>query len=595
MIQSPRGMSIMEAYELYRKDMIYVNRRYQRKLVWTTKEKQNLIESVLKKYPVPLILLAFTKEGTYEIIDGMQRLNALFAFIENQFPIIRDKKDLYFNVNDYTFAKAVSNKGVFSPTQSKDVISQDEVAAFISYQFPVTIFETDNDEDINETFRRINANGKHLSPQEVRQAGNTTQFSSLVRELASQIRGDASKNILLLSEMPEISIDSKRTPIGYGVNAEETFWCKQGILRVSDLRDSEDEQLIADILLSIIFSQPFAATKDNFNNYYGNGDIDKSNDIEVKINAVGKDNIKQDINIVFSEIFNLCNCHLGNQRLKNILNPKAGGNTVKEAFYTLYMAFYDLMILQNKVPFNYQQIIAGITNLHGQLPRKNNHITTSNRIRNINIAKGLIQDYFKESNNTFRSPTSYILDFQTYLMKSKVESAVYDFKQGLYDLNPNPSKRKFNEHTFEDKILKNIAALANLGKDKKGYLFIGVTDKEADTQQVELLDGLTNCPRYYNFGIVGLEREAKIKGVSLDEYISFITAKIAKSNLPDELKTRVTKAITPITYSGMTILMIEVTTGSEPVYYNDTLYARSGANCIEVKGANQASIFKLFK
>lgn len=135
----------------------------------------------------------------------------------------------------------------------------------------------------------------------------------------------------------------------------------------------------------------------------------------------------------------------------------------------------------------------------------------------------------------------------------------------------------------------------NLGKEKKGYLFIGVTDKEDDTKQVEKLDGLVNCPRYYNFGIVGLEREAKIKGVSLDEYISFITDKISKSDLPNDLKTRITKSITPITYSGMTVLMIEVECGNEPVYYKDIMYARNGANCIEVKGSRQADIFQLFR
>ena len=71
MIQSPTGMSIMQAYELYRKDMLLVNRRYQRKLVWSTEEKQKLIESVLKKYPVPLILFATIEDNKYEIIDRL--------------------------------------------------------------------------------------------------------------------------------------------------------------------------------------------------------------------------------------------------------------------------------------------------------------------------------------------------------------------------------------------------------------------------------------------------------------------------------------------------------------------------------------------
>ena len=38
-------MSIQSVYTWYREDKLYVNRRYQRKLVWTLEEKQKLIES----------------------------------------------------------------------------------------------------------------------------------------------------------------------------------------------------------------------------------------------------------------------------------------------------------------------------------------------------------------------------------------------------------------------------------------------------------------------------------------------------------------------------------------------------------------------
>jgi hypothetical protein len=537
--------------------------------------------------------LASVENGKYEIIDGMQRLNAIFGFIENQFPVSTDGEDKFFSVKDYTFAQTIADKGIFKVSAARQKLLQEEVSAFISYQFPVTIFETNDYDDINETFRRINANGRHLSSQEVRQAGNTTQFSSLVRQISAEIRGDASKEILLLSEMPEISIDSKLSISGYGINADDTFWCKQGVLRSSDLRDSEDEQLIADILLSILLEQPFPASKKEFNNYYGSGDVDKSKEVEIKINAVGRDRIKEDVNIVFSSILNFCETELKDERLKNILNPRAGGNPVKEAFYTLFMAFYELIIKKNKEAFELNMIKEAIRDLHSKIPRPNNYTTTQTRVKNINLTIGLINNYFKENQVTFRSPTSYIIDFRTYLMKSKVESAVYDFKQGLYSLDP--MDRKFKEKTFEKKILKNIAALANLGKNKKGYLFIGVTDKEEDTLQVEKLDGLINAPRYNNFGVVGLEREAKLKGVSLDDYIYFITKKIADSELADELKERLTKTITPITYSGYTVLMIEVENGTEPVYYKDIMYAREGANCIEINGSRQAEIFKLFK
>ncbi len=504
--------------------------------------------------------------------------------------MIEDGK--YFSVKDYTFAQSISDKRIFEVATGVENITQEIVSEFISYQFPVTIFESNNTEDINETFRRINANGKHLSAQEVRQAGNVSQLSQLVREISCEIRGDVSKEKLLLSEMPTISIDSKNISVGYGVVADETFWCKQGVLTAANVRDSEDEQFVADIIISVLLEQPLAASKTEFNNYYGVGQTDKSKELEIKINAIGKENIKRNFKTVFSYIMNFCDDCLLGTKMKNVLNPNSGSNPVKEAFYTIFMSFYDLIINKNMEPFDNIEIKNAIYNLHSKIPRTNNYTTTKVRIKNINLTTGLIQNYFKISSNTFRSSTSYIIDFQNYLMKSKVESSNYDFKQGLFDLGNK--ERKINNKTFEDSIIKNIAAMANLGKNQKGFLFIGVTDKEEDTKRVEEIDFIKGIPRYYGFGVVGLEREAKLKNVTIDEYISEITSKISESELPNDIKVQVTKNITPITYSDRTVLMIEVKSGNEPIYYKECMYIRDGAKCVEVKGSKQGSVFKLF-
>ena len=50
-------MSVQEAYRLYREQGLYVNRKYQRKLVWSEPEKALLVESALRGFPIPLILL----------------------------------------------------------------------------------------------------------------------------------------------------------------------------------------------------------------------------------------------------------------------------------------------------------------------------------------------------------------------------------------------------------------------------------------------------------------------------------------------------------------------------------------------------------
>lgn len=85
-----RSESVQRIYNYYLEHTLIVNRRYQRKLVWSIEEKASFIDSIINSYPVPLILLAESKNEDkliLEIIDGMQRLNAITAFIENEFAV----------------------------------------------------------------------------------------------------------------------------------------------------------------------------------------------------------------------------------------------------------------------------------------------------------------------------------------------------------------------------------------------------------------------------------------------------------------------------------------------------------------------------
>ncbi|MFD6750861.1 DUF262 domain-containing protein, partial [Streptomyces anthocyanicus] len=78
---SVQGQNLQTLYNLYVNKRLSVNRRYQRKLVWSVEEKVKLIDSVVNELPIPLILLAQRKKfgvETYEIIDGLQRLDAFF-------------------------------------------------------------------------------------------------------------------------------------------------------------------------------------------------------------------------------------------------------------------------------------------------------------------------------------------------------------------------------------------------------------------------------------------------------------------------------------------------------------------------------------
>lgn len=75
------GKTVERSYEDYRNGIYLVNRRYQRKLVWNGNEKEAFIDSLKNGYPVPLFLFSVNEykgQRRQEIIDGMQRLNAIF-------------------------------------------------------------------------------------------------------------------------------------------------------------------------------------------------------------------------------------------------------------------------------------------------------------------------------------------------------------------------------------------------------------------------------------------------------------------------------------------------------------------------------------
>ena len=134
---SIRNESIQRIYNFYKSDFLFVNRRYQRKLIWTIEEKQRFIDSIIKGLPVPLILLAETevnKKTSFEIIDGMQRLNTISAFVEGEFTY--DGK--YFDLNTLVESKSLLDEGKL--IQKAPILERKLCETFASYILPISIY-----------------------------------------------------------------------------------------------------------------------------------------------------------------------------------------------------------------------------------------------------------------------------------------------------------------------------------------------------------------------------------------------------------------------------------------------------------------------
>ncbi|HHY1769295.1 TPA: DUF262 domain-containing protein, partial [Escherichia coli] len=315
--------SIQSIYNWYIDNRLFVNRRYQRKLVWTLIEKQKLVDSILKKYPVPAILIAEREgsPGTYEIIDGLQRLHAIMSFIETSYTTIDGK---IFNLQFFPTAQTRADEGFFEPDIQSEVISQRDVGTFLDYPLALSVMRNATENEINDVFDRINSYGHRLSDQERRQSGVENSFSTMVRNISCSIRGDVSSDILPLRDMPSISIDLPLTRHGYSVKADDVFWVKHGVLRSTDLRDSMDEQCIADIAACVILGEPIERSKVALDRIY-----DQSRPEYIQLNSAlevyGDTKFIEEFKYCLDEIIKVCENGTF-IKLRELIFPDANNN-----------------------------------------------------------------------------------------------------------------------------------------------------------------------------------------------------------------------------------------------------------------------------
>jgi len=135
--------------------------------------KDEFIDTVLLQYPAPAIFLyeEVSEEGTsvYQVVDGKQRLTAVFEFTTGAFPISE--------ISPLTHLRG----------KYFEQLSREEKTAFWTYQFPIEYLPTNEETIINGIFQRINKNTARLTRQELRHARFGGQFITTAEELAEQL------------------------------------------------------------------------------------------------------------------------------------------------------------------------------------------------------------------------------------------------------------------------------------------------------------------------------------------------------------------------------------------------------------------------
>lgn len=211
---------------------------YQRRSVWTRKDRQFFLDTIFKDFPSPAIFLHKTMSddgaATYNVVDGKQRLETILSFVGNKLRIPKNYGDVRLDGKRW--------KDLEGETEAKDT--------FWNYQITVEMLDRIEAGVVNEVFDRLNRNSRKLVSQELRHAKFDGWFINIVEaesikeewaELGVVTTGRAKRmaDCQFISELLMILIEKKM--VGFDQDGIDAFYGKYDEPEEETFEFSEDE------------------------------------------------------------------------------------------------------------------------------------------------------------------------------------------------------------------------------------------------------------------------------------------------------------------------------------------------------------------
>ena len=308
----PNQQDLSWFIDMYNGKKLELNPPYQRRSVWTPKDRKFFLDTIFNNYPCPAIYLQkqITDEGTiFNVVDGKQRLQTVLDFYNNKLRMATDFSD-----------PNLANKRWKDIEKNPHYRSQ-----FLNYRFSVEQLTSDIDDDgWNAVFDRVNRNQKTLTDQELRHAKFNGWFINFVEE-----------------------------------EAEDELWYNLKISSKTRIKRMKNVEFISLLALAILEHDFIGFPQYKLDEYYAKYDFDinelqnedEISDQEEVVSIEQIDTFRTNFNSTKAKIKIL----LENDQLKNVISSK-----LFTYFYTLWtlVAFEDLSPLPN------DQLISKLTEFY---------------------------------------------------------------------------------------------------------------------------------------------------------------------------------------------------------------------------------------
>ncbi|MEA1935038.1 MAG: DUF262 domain-containing protein [Thermodesulfobacteriota bacterium] len=218
--------------DLHTNDQLDLDPSYQRRSVWSPKDRRFFLDTIFRGYPSPSIFLhkqVVNGKTVYYVVDGKQRLETILKFAQNKIAIDKDYGDTRLAGKKWR------------------AIKSDETLArkFWDYVLPVEFTTIVEDTTlVNEVFDRLNRNSIKLVDQELRHAKYEGWFITFVER-----------------------------------ESESSDWKDLGIVTIARAKRMRDVQFLSELLIILLKSKIGGFDQNEITEYYA--DYDDLADLDV--------------------------------------------------------------------------------------------------------------------------------------------------------------------------------------------------------------------------------------------------------------------------------------------------------------------------
>ena len=149
---------------------------FQREYVWSPRQRTRLIESILLGIPLPAFYFNQSADGTYQVVDGVQRLSTIARFMSDRHPLVGMDLEYLIGLHGANYSG----------------LDQSALRRFRSTQIVVHVIEPQTPDEVKfDIFNRVNTLGSPLSSQEVRHAMSKSRSRDFLSSLTTMPDFDA--------------------------------------------------------------------------------------------------------------------------------------------------------------------------------------------------------------------------------------------------------------------------------------------------------------------------------------------------------------------------------------------------------------------